>query len=75
MEHATQSVLNETLSEVTIYSIVTKKGGASVEKKKKNERKKASRVFLKTYLKHKHTCQYLPNITALSLITGTAIDT
>lgn len=47
MEHATQSVLNETLSEVTIYSIVTKKGGASVEKKKKMKEKRLAGYFLK----------------------------
>lgn len=52
MEHATHSILNATLSKVTIYFIVTKKNGASgKKKKKKNERKKASMLFLKINLK------------------------
>lgn len=48
MEQATHSILNATLSKVTIYFIVTKKNGASgKKKKKKNERKKLACYFLK----------------------------
>lgn len=63
MEHATHSILNATLSKVTIYFIVTKKNGASgKKKKKKNERKKATMLFLKINLKQKHDYQCLSNI-------------
>lgn len=61
MEYSTESISNATLSKVTIYFIVTKKNDTS-GKKGKNQRKKAGRLFLKTYLKHKHTYQYLSKI-------------
>lgn len=53
VEHATQSILNATLSKVTIYFIVTKKDMLQ------GKRKKGSSLFLKAYLKHKPIYQYL----------------
>lgn len=31
------------------------------DEEKKMKENKASRLFLKNYLKHKHTCQYVPD--------------
>lgn len=39
------------------------------KRKKKNERIKASSLFLKNYLKDQHIFQYLPNIYYVSLLT------